>query len=27
VIAEAGLHSESEGESTRRHIVISVVDS
>jgi len=27
VIAEAGLHSESEGESTRRHIVISVLDS
>lgn len=27
VIAEAGLHSESEGESTRRHIVVSVLDS
>ncbi|WP_159610587.1 R3H domain-containing nucleic acid-binding protein [Glutamicibacter sp. JC586] len=27
VIADAGLHSESEGESTRRHIVISVLDS
>ena len=27
VIADAGLHSESEGESTRRHIVISVLDN
>ena len=27
VIADAGLHSESEGESTRFHIVISVLDS
>ncbi|GAA1405570.1 single-stranded DNA-binding protein [Glutamicibacter uratoxydans] len=27
VIADAGLHSESEGESTRRHIVVSTLDS
>lgn len=27
VIADAGLHSESEGESTRRHIVVSTLDN
>ncbi|WP_313812517.1 R3H domain-containing nucleic acid-binding protein [Glutamicibacter sp.] len=27
VIADAGLHSESEGESSRRHIVVSTLDS